>query len=334
METKYGFKKLSLSEFEQWLKELRVSRTVLTIQQHHTYIPSYILFDGDNHFERQKAMKDHHINANGWADIGQHFTIFPDGYILTGRGMEKSPAYIYGQNSNAVCIENFGNFDHGGDSMTAVQAESIIKVTALLCTKFNIPVSTDYIVYHHWFDLSTGARNNGAGSNGTRNNKSCPGTNFFGGNKVADCQRDFLPLVDQAITGTLKTDILENMRYVCVNTKTLNVRIRPDSSSDKAPERPSVQLGAILRVYDEKEGWLKISNSDSRWVYGRYTTEVQRAEVTATALNVRIGPGTSYPKTTSLTKGEVLFISETRDGWCKIALEDKWVSKQYLRINR
>src|SRR5690554_7516062 len=28
--------------------------------------------------ERQKAMKDHHINANGWADIGQHFTIFPD----------------------------------------------------------------------------------------------------------------------------------------------------------------------------------------------------------------------------------------------------------------
>src|SRR5690554_937633 len=92
METKYGFKKLSLSEFEQWLKELRVSRTVLTIQQHHTYIPSYILFDGDNHFERQKAMKDHHINANGWADIGQHFTIFPDGYILTGRGMEKSPA--------------------------------------------------------------------------------------------------------------------------------------------------------------------------------------------------------------------------------------------------
>ena len=95
METKYGFKKLSLSEFEQWLKELRVSRTVLTIQQHHTYIPSYILFDGDNHFERQKAMKDHHINANGWADIGQHFTIFPDGVISKLKMYKKWQCWMY-----------------------------------------------------------------------------------------------------------------------------------------------------------------------------------------------------------------------------------------------
>ena len=328
METKYGFRKLSLPEFGQWLKGLRVSRTVLTIQQHHTYIPSYILFTGNNHFERQKAMKDHHINANGWADIGQHFTIFPDGYILTGRGIEKSPACIYGQNSNAVCIENFGNFDVGGDVMTEAQAKSIIEVTASLCVKFNIPVSTDYIVYHHWFDLSTGARNNG-----TRNNKSCPGTNFFGGNKVADCQNNFLPLVNNNLTGTIKTGIPKGMRYVCVNTSTLNVRVLPDSSSDKAPERPSVRLGAILRVYDEKDGWLKISNSDSRWVYARYTTEVQRAVVNATALNVRTGPGTSYPKTSSLFEGDIVFISETRDNWCKIALEDKWVSNAYLTVS-
>lgn len=328
METKYGFKKLSLPEFGQWLKGLRVSRTVLTIQQHHTYIPSYILFTGNNHFERQKAMKDHHINANGWADIGQHFTIFPDGYILTGRSIEKSPACIYGQNSNAVCIENFGNFDVGGDVMTEAQAKSIIEVTASLCVKFNIPVSTDYIVYHHWFDLSTGARNNG-----TRNNKSCPGTNFFGGNKVADCQNNFLPLVNNNLTGTIKTGIPKGMRYVCVNTSTLNVRVLPDSSSDKAPERPSVRLGAILRVYDEKDGWLKISNSDSRWVYARYTTEVQRAVVNTTALNVRTGPGTSYPKTSSLFEGDIVFISETRDNWCKIALEDKWVSSVYLTVS-
>mgnify|MGYP001022562794 CR=1 FL=1 len=328
METKYGFKKLSLPEFGQWLKGLRVSRTVLTIQQHHTYIPSYILFTGNNHFERQKAMRDHHIHANGWADIGQHFTIFPDGYILTGRSIEKSPACIYGQNSNAVCIENFGNFDLGGDAMTEAQAKSIVAVTASLCVKFNIPVSTDYIVYHHWFDLSTGARNNG-----TKNNKSCPGTNFFGGNKVADCRRNFLPLVDNELPGTIKTGIPKEMRYVCVNASTLNVRVLPDSSSSKAPERPSVQLGAILRVYDEKEGWLKISNSDSRWVSARYTTEVQRAVVNTTALNVRTGPDTSYPKTSSLFEGDVVFISETRGNWCKIALEDKWVSGVYLTVS-
>lgn len=327
METKFGFTKITLSEFETWLKNLRVSRTVLKIQQHHTYIPSYVHFTGNNHFERQKAMKDYHVNNNGWADIGQHFTIFPDGSVVTGRSIEKSPACITGQNANSICIENFGNFDTGGDVMTIEQQQTIVVVTALLCTKFNIPVSTDYIVYHHWFNLSTGARNNG-----TKNNKSCPGNNFFGGNKVSDSLNNFLPLVSKEISGTIKTDISEVSRYVCVNTKTLNVRTRPDSSSAKAPERATVQLGAILRVYEEKNGWLKISNSDSRWVSARYTIDVQRATVTATTLNVRTGPGTAYPKTGSLPKGEVIFIAEIKGGWCKIALEDKWASKQYLEI--
>ena len=62
-------------------------------------------------------MKAYHVTYNGWNDIGQHFTIFPDGLILTGRSLEKSPACIYGQNANAICIENLGNFDLGGDQM-------------------------------------------------------------------------------------------------------------------------------------------------------------------------------------------------------------------------
>ncbi len=327
METKYGFTKWTLAEFEVWLKVLRVSRTITRIQQHHTYIPSYIHFTGNNHFDRQKAMKDFHINTNGWSDIGQHFTIFPDGTVLSGRSMEKSPACILGQNANAVCIENFGNFDVGGDVMTAAQKQCIVRVTALLCTKFNIPVTTDYIMYHHWFDLSTGARNNG-----TRNNKSCPGTGFFGGNKVADCRKNFLPLVTAELPGSIKTDISDVLRYACVTTPVLNVRILPDASSAKAAERATVQLGAILRVYAEKDGWLKMSKSDSRWVYGRYTIAVQRAVVNATTLNVRTGPGTSYPKTDRLSKGDIVFLTEVRDGWCKIALEDRWVSQKYVDI--
>ena len=318
---------MTLSEFRQWLKNIRVSRTIIKIQQHHTYIPSYIHFTGSNHFECQKAMKDYHINNNGWADIGQHFTIFPDGYVLTGRSIEKSPACITGQNGNTICIENLGNFDLGGDIMTEVQKQSIVEVTALLCTKFNIPVSTYYIVYHHWFNLSTGARNNGSGKN-----KSCPGTDFFGGNKVIDCQQNFLPLVAEKLSSTIKTDISDVLKYVCVNTNTLNVRIQPNASSSKAPERATVQLGAILRVYGEQDGWLKISNRDSHWVSARYTIKVKRATVSATVLNVRTGPRTSYPKTTSLTKGEVVFITEPHNNWSKIALEDKWVSKQYLEI--
>ena len=68
----------------------------MKIQQHHTFIPSYIHFTGMNHFDWQLVMKKYHVNENGWADIGEHFAIFPDGEIVTGRSMETSPACIRG----------------------------------------------------------------------------------------------------------------------------------------------------------------------------------------------------------------------------------------------
>lgn len=327
MEKKHGFTKMTLSEFEAWIEKIRISRTVLKIQHHHTYVPSYIHFKGNNHFERQKAMKDHHVNNNGWKNIGQHLTIFPDGMILTGRSMEDSSSCIYGQNANSLCIENFGNFDKGKDIMTNEQKKSITRVTALLCERFNIPVTTDFIVYHHWFDLSSGVRNNGA-----KNNKSCPGTQFFGGNKVTDCQNNFIPLINSALSGTIKTDISDVEKYVCVTAPSLNVRTQPNVSGSKAPERSSVPLGSILRIYEKKGDWLKISKSDSRWVSAKYTVDVERAVVTAATLNVRTGVGASFPKTGNLLKGEVVFITEIKSNWCKIGFEEKWVSKQYLQF--
>lgn len=95
MQTRHGFTLLSLQEFEHWLTQQRVGRTVLTLQQHHTWSPSYRQFSGANHFELQQGMKYHHVTNNGWADIGQHFTSFPDGSIAdrpiarTGAGVHQ-----------------------------------------------------------------------------------------------------------------------------------------------------------------------------------------------------------------------------------------------------
>lgn len=326
METKYGFTKMTISEFENWISRLRVGRTILKIQQHHTYIPSYIHFKGTNHFERQLAMKNHHVNQNGWRDIGQHFTIFPDGTVLTGRSLELSPACITNQNANSICIENFGNFDLNGDVMNTLQKESIITATAALCKKFNLPVNSNTIVYHHWFRLDNGFRNNGAGGN-----KSCPGTNFFGGNKVNDFDKNFAPLVTAKLNGhSIKMDTTSILKYVCVTASVLNIRTAPKASSAKAKERSSIEMGAVLRVYEERANWYKISNSLEHWVAGRYTEEVKRATVNTTVLNVRTGPGTNYPKTSSVLKDEEIFVHEESNNWCKIGLDDKWVSKSYL----
>ncbi len=145
MQKKGKFILFTVEEFDQWLQESRFNRVVKVIQNHHTYQPGYAHFNGSNHLELQKGMQNFHKNVNGWQDIGQHLTIFPDGKIVTGRSMEVSPACIFGANANAVCIENVGNFDTGGDDMTAEQKESIVRVTAALCKRFNIPVNTGHV---------------------------------------------------------------------------------------------------------------------------------------------------------------------------------------------
>lgn len=328
MEKKYGFIKLTPIEFENWISAIRIGRTILKIQQHHTYLPNYSHFNGSNHFERQLAMKQHHTVQNGWQDIGQHFTIFPDGSILTGLSLEKSPACITNQNAHSICIENFGNFDSNGDKMTVAQKESILTVTAALCKRFNLSVDSNSVVYHHWFRLDNGLRTNGG-----VNTKSCPGTAFFGGNKVVDFEKNFKSLVIEKLNGILpKTNVSLVLRFVCVTASKLNVRSMPNTSGSIVKERPSLSMGSILRVYEIQDGWFKISSSQSHWIYGKYTKEVKRAEVTTSTLNVRTGPDVEFEKQYSIQKGEIVFVFEENNGWFKIGLEDKWVSGKYLKF--
>lgn len=328
MEKKYGFLKMSLQEFKFWLKNQKIARTILYIQQHHTYIPDYEDFKGSNHFQLQQSMKNYHVNENGWRDIGQHFTIFPDGTIVTGRNLEYSPACIKGINSNSVCIENLGNFDVNGDTMSNLQKKSILEVTAELTIKFNIPINSDKILYHHWFNLETGERNNG-----TENNKSCPGTNFFGGNKVSDSQNNFIPLI-KPIANKLSPDkkAVKILKYISVTASRLNVREGAGINFKKVTDRKGVELGTVLRVFKEHHGWYKISNQKEHWVSGKYTMKVKKAKVTAKVLNLRKGPGTNFMVIGKLLAGQEVFIYSEKGSWCKINNNEKWVSKKYLSI--
>jgi SH3-like domain-containing protein len=321
-----GFAKFSIQEFDHWINSLQLARTVISIQQHHTFSPSYVHFKGSNHFELQQGMKNYHINHNGWSDIGQHFTTFPDGTILSGRSLEKSPACITGQNANSICLEHLGNFNAGKDPMYPEQRETIIRMTAILCQRFNLPVNSQSIVYHHWFDLSTGQRNDGA-----RNNKTCPWTDFFGGNKVINCSTHFLPLISQAIpiSNLQKPDLL---KYVGVTASKLNIRSKPEQTALKVAGLDPASMGSVLRVYQEENGWYKISNTLEHWVYGKYTMDVSRALVKADKLHIRNGPGTSFEKVGSLIKGQEIFIVHEDNNWCRIDMDEKWVSKGHLEF--
>ena len=101
---------MTVNEFER-INAQNLARTVLYVQEHHTFSPDYGNFRGDNHFDLQKPRKNYHVHNNGWRDIGQHFTIFPMENFAPGAAL--LPACILGNNSYAICIENLGNFDAG-----------------------------------------------------------------------------------------------------------------------------------------------------------------------------------------------------------------------------
>lgn len=316
---------MTLDEFEPWIATQQVARTILFLQEHHTYSPGYANFKNDNHFSLLVGMRNYHVNYNGWADIGQHFTIFPDGTIATGRNLEYSPACIKGRNANALCIENVGNFDLGNDVMSALQRETIVRSAAAIARRFSIPLNSDRIVYHHWFDLNTGARTNG--NSGIV--KSCPGTGFFGGNKVQDAQKNFLPLVMQAAGGNFGQQLAGVLKFGYVTALSLNIRKGPGTKFAKVN---AAKLGAILRIYKIQNGWYKISKKNEEWVAGTYVRDVIRAAVRDTdELNVRSGPGTEYAIVGTYLQGEELFIHDQEGSWAKIGLDERWVSRKFLQ---
>lgn len=195
MQQQGKFLLLTPKEFAKWLTGLTVTRSIKIIQNHHTWLPNYATFNkSKNHFKILFGMENAHLER-GFSQIAQNLTTFPDGSIAVCRSFDEIPAGIKGVNTNGICIEHIGNFDLGKDTMTKAHKSAILEVNALLCVKFKLPVTTTSIVYHHWYDLTTGKRV----KDGHKNTKSCPGTNFFGGNTIEICQKNFIPEIKKLI---------------------------------------------------------------------------------------------------------------------------------------
>jgi hypothetical protein len=222
-----NYKSFNINEFKNYIDSLNVTRKITRVQVHHTYSPSYAHFKGDNHVSLQNGMRNYHVNNNGWSDIAQHFTIFPDGVIMTGRNLNTMPAGIANANSGGICIECVGNFDIGGDIMTDAQKNAIVGAVKILLDKFNLSAE-DGVTYHAWW--SSDGRPLGDYVKG-HSVKTCPGTNFFGGNSLTSYERNLMPLIKnydvkpimletgndivwELMNGKLKVEITEVQRAV------------------------------------------------------------------------------------------------------------------------
>ena len=239
MKTGYGFTEFeTLNEFKSWLNKQNVTRKVTRLQVHHMWMPDYSCWPKDNPLRRQKNTKDYHINHNKWGNIAQHFSIFPDGHIVTGRSLNSTPIGITGWNTNAICIEIYGNFDKGKDNMTEAQKKAVIGLYGELCKKFKLTPSTYTIRPHCWF--TAGGTYIGDYSI-SRSAKTCPGTNFMGiGNTKKSFVNEFYPMIKKYINGESTSKVKEPVqtsKYTTgvyrVNTDDLNVREKATSDSKK-----------------------------------------------------------------------------------------------------
>lgn len=155
---------MTREEFRDWIFNHIFTRKIGKIQEHHTYQPAYQQFSGSNHFALLKGIEDYHVNGMGWSTISQQLTTFPDGKVAVCRPFNTPPEGSFGLlnksamhevETDALAIENVGNFDVGNNQMTAEQRETIVTVNALLMLKFGLTPSVDSITYHHWWDVNT-----------------------------------------------------------------------------------------------------------------------------------------------------------------------------------
>lgn len=262
MKTQNGFTLLETEkEFKEWLDKQHPTRKINKLQVHHMALPDYSTWNGtdkrvygnNRELGRTKALdsygKTTWNSPDGYGHyIAQHFNIFPNGKVTTGRNLNSTPIGIKGWNANAICIEIYGNFDIGQDTMTEEQKKAVIFVFALLAKKFNLPINSTYIRPHAWF-TSGGTCLWDYYSNKSR--KTCPGTNFMGfGNTRKAFENNFYPLLKKYKYGSNNTTTTAKTLYVKIK-EDINMHSRPDFTS--ASVIGVIKKGGVYTVVEKIE---------------------------------------------------------------------------------
>ena len=123
--------------------------------------------------------------------------------------------------------------------------------------------------------------------------------------------------------------------YKVITANDVNFRSGPSTSYSSIGK---FKKGDKVEYLGESGSWVKVKYSNKTgYVYGSYvgedTSSITSAKyVTATSLNVRSGPSTSYSVIGKLSNGSKVEVISTSNGWSKIKYNNQtgYVSSQYL----
>lgn len=81
----------------------------------------------------------------GFADIGYHYIIHPDGTVEHGRNVNQPGAHCKGRNANSIGICYIGGCDTDGktpkDTRTPAQNAALKQLIHQLCDRYNLPLT-------------------------------------------------------------------------------------------------------------------------------------------------------------------------------------------------
>lgn len=122
---------------------------------HHMAFPNVTDYSRDHAVQLARDCQNLHMDTNGWADTGQHFTVSRGGYVMEGRHRSLETlvtgehqvvsAHCPGENGNAIGIENEGTYI----TETPPQAllDSLVQLCVAVCRQFDLNA---WDIFGHW----------------------------------------------------------------------------------------------------------------------------------------------------------------------------------------
>lgn len=122
---------------------------------HHMAFPNVTDYSQAHAEQLARDCQDLHMDTNGWADTGQHFTVSRGGYVTEGRHrsletleggkQQVIAAHCPGENGNAIGIENEGTYIT--ETPTSKQWNSLVELCVTICRQYGIHA---YDIFGHW----------------------------------------------------------------------------------------------------------------------------------------------------------------------------------------
>jgi hypothetical protein len=119
---------------------------------HHTASPNSTDYSLSHAYALARSIQNYHMDSNGWADTGQHFTVSRGGYLMEGRHFSLTHltsgngmvvgAHCPGQNDKAIGIENEGTYT--STTPTTALWNSLVDLCAYTCERYGLSASQIY----------------------------------------------------------------------------------------------------------------------------------------------------------------------------------------------